>query len=197
MDIEIRIYQLDQNGEMHELSSMPIICYGGVCPNVGDVLCSDFTALGACFYSVQHRYFIETGSATGWAIVVRRLDAAPQQMKVYETWKEDTAFWKEVDERERMEELKGQPPEPIQPPLDWREQRVMDFLVEHGVEVPVNRYALKNFGRHTQQKLQTRGYVAVCEEMDRHGNPDQIWLTKAGQRAMRDLDAHRSKYLTL
>ncbi|WP_234838648.1 hypothetical protein [Sinorhizobium meliloti] len=69
----------------------------------------------------------------------------------------------------------------------------MNFLVERVVEVRVSWYALKNFGRHTQRKLQSRGYVAVSEEFDRHGNPNQIWVTKAGLPAMRDLDARRLK----
>ncbi|WP_208179131.1 hypothetical protein [Sinorhizobium medicae] len=88
------------------------------------------------------------------------------------------------------------PPHPIQPRFDHREKRAMEYLMTIGADKPIDWYTLKNFGRHTQQKLHSRGYVAVSEELDRHGNPDQIWLTKAGQRAMRDLDAHRSKYLT-
>jgi len=88
------------------------------------------------------------------------------------------------------------PPRPIQPKFDHREERAMEYLMTFGAEKPIDWYTLKNFGRHTQQKLQSRGYVAVSEELDRHGNPDQIWLTKVGQTAMRDLDAHRSKYLT-
>jgi hypothetical protein len=107
MDIEIRIYELEQDGKMHELSSRPADYYGGSCPNVGDTLCTDFTALGVCFYTVQRRYFVEGGGAIGWAVIVRRLDPAPQQLKVFETWKEDTEFWREIDEREREEKLQA------------------------------------------------------------------------------------------
>jgi hypothetical protein len=57
----------------------------------------------------------------------------------------------------------------------------------------VDCYTLKNFGRHTHRKLEDRGYIGVSAEKVRHGNPNEIWLTKAGQKAMRDLDAHRSK----
>lgn len=89
------------------------------------------------------------------------------------------------------------PPEPIQPPFDHREAKAMKYLMAFGAETPIDWYKLKNFGRHTQEKLQSRGYIDVSAESDRQGNPDQIWLTKAGQRAMRALDAHRSKYPVL
>ncbi|MDK1377074.1 MULTISPECIES: hypothetical protein [unclassified Sinorhizobium] len=198
MDIEIRIYELEQDGKLHELSSTPISWYGGICPNVGDVLCSDFTALGVCFYSVQRRYFMEAGGATGWAIIVRRLDPAPQQAMVYETWKEDTEFWEEVYENERREELdEADPPEPIQPPLNWREQKAMEYLFERGAQVRVDWHELKDFGPSTQKSLQKRGFIRASADTDRHGNPEKIWLTKAGQKAMHDLHAHRSKYPVL
>ncbi len=89
------------------------------------------------------------------------------------------------------------PPEPVQPPLDHREAKAMGYLMAFGAEQPIDWYTLKNFGRHTKEKLQSRGYIAVSGETDRQGTPDQIWLTKAGQNAMRALDAHRSKYLVL
>ncbi|WP_026613060.1 hypothetical protein [Ensifer aridi] len=68
------------------------------------------------------------------------------------------------------------PPSPIQPRFDHREERTR---------------------RHMQQKLAGRGYIGVSAETDRQGNPTEIWLTKAGQKAMRDLDMHRSKYPVL
>ncbi|MDX0802510.1 hypothetical protein GOD37_26545 [Sinorhizobium medicae] len=86
------------------------------------------------------------------------------------------------------------PPEPIQPPLNWRERKAMDYLMAHGAEVRVDWYALKDYGQHTQKKLEERGFVQASSETDRYGHPDQIWLTKAGQRAMRDQRAHRDKY---
>ncbi|MDX0329272.1 hypothetical protein GOC48_03715 [Sinorhizobium meliloti] len=86
------------------------------------------------------------------------------------------------------------PPEPIQPPLNWRERKAMDYLMAHGAEVRVDWYALKDYGSHTQKKLEERGFVQASSETDRYGHPDQIWLTKAGQRAMRDQRAHRDKY---
>lgn len=89
------------------------------------------------------------------------------------------------------------PPSPIQPRFDHREERAMEYLLTVGVDKPVDWYTLKNFGRHTQKKLQDRGYVGVSADTDRYGNPNEIWLTKAGQKAMRDLDAHRSKYPVL
>jgi len=86
------------------------------------------------------------------------------------------------------------PPEPIQPPLNWRERKAMDYLMAHGAEVRVDWYALKDYGHHTQKKLEERGFVKASSETDRYGHPDQIWLTKAGQRAMQDQRAHRDKY---
>lgn len=89
------------------------------------------------------------------------------------------------------------PPEPIQPPLDHREARAMEYLLTVGAEKPVGWHRLKNVGRHTQKKLLDRGYIGVSERTDRLGNPSEVWLTKAGQKAMRDLDEHRSKYPVL
>lgn len=70
----------------------------------------------------------------------------------------------------------------------------MDYLMAHGAEVRVDWYALKDYGHHTQRKLKERGFVQASSETDRHGHPDQIWLTKAGAKAMRDQRAHRDKY---
>lgn len=98
------------------------------------------------------------------------------------------AEWQAWRDRERAREapLEDIPPEPIQPPLNWREQKAMDYLMAHGAEVRVDWYALKDYGSHTQKKLEERGFVEASSETDRYGHPDQIWLTKAGQRAMRD-----------
>ncbi|WP_085032288.1 hypothetical protein [Ensifer aridi] len=89
------------------------------------------------------------------------------------------------------------PPGPIQPRFDHREERAMEHLAAVGADIPIDWYTLKNFGRHTQQKLAGRGYIEVSAETDRQGNPTELWLTKAGQKAMRDLDMHRSKYPVL
>lgn len=89
------------------------------------------------------------------------------------------------------------PPEPIQPRFDHREARAMEYLMTIGAEQPIDWYRLKNFGHHTKEKLLSRGYIDVSAESDRQGNPDQIWLTKAGQKAMRARDAHRTKYPVL
>ncbi|WP_234851441.1 hypothetical protein [Sinorhizobium meliloti] len=70
----------------------------------------------------------------------------------------------------------------------------MDYLMAHGAEVRVDWYALKDYGQHTQKKLEERGFVKASSDTDRYGHPDQIWLTKVGQRAMRDQRAHRDKY---
>ncbi|MDK1493349.1 hypothetical protein QN219_25425 [Sinorhizobium sp. 7-81] len=86
------------------------------------------------------------------------------------------------------------PPEPIQPPLNWRESKAMDYLVERGAEVRVDWYMLKDFGTHTQKKLQERGFIEASSETDRHGHPDEVWLTRAGAKAMRDQRSHRDKY---
>ncbi len=93
--------------------------------------------------------------------------------------------------------LNQHPPEPIQPPLDHREAKAMNFLMEIGAEKPIDWYRLKNFGRHSQQKLENRGYIEVSNNSDRTGNPDQIWLTKSGQAAMLALKAHRLSYPVL
>ncbi|QGJ73834.1 hypothetical protein [Sinorhizobium meliloti] len=86
------------------------------------------------------------------------------------------------------------PPEPIQPPLNWRERNATDYLMTHGAEVRVDWYALKDFGTHTQKKLQERGFVDVSPDQDKYKHPNEIWLTKAGAKAIRDQRAHRDKY---
>ena len=107
MDVEIRTYELRKDGSLAPLSIVPISHYGGVCPDVGDTLCSNFTALGVCFYSVQRRYFMAVDGANGWAVVLRRLEPAQQHLAIYDAWNADTAFWNEVDERERQEKLQA------------------------------------------------------------------------------------------
>ncbi|WP_085032287.1 hypothetical protein [Ensifer aridi] len=107
MDVEIRTYELRQDGRLEPLSILPISYYGGVCPNVGDTLCCDHFAEGSRFYSVQRRHFIAVGATHGWAIITRRIEAAQQHLTVYDAWNADTAFWNEVDEREREEELQA------------------------------------------------------------------------------------------
>ncbi len=109
------------------------------------------------------------------------------------------AEWQAWRERERAREARGKapapkrdsawdipwediPPEPIQPPLNWRERKAMDYLMAHGPEIRVDWYALKDYGSHTQKKLEERGFVEASAEIDRHGHPDQIWLTKTEPR---------------
>ncbi|PDT47427.1 hypothetical protein CO661_11825 [Sinorhizobium fredii] len=121
------------------------------------------------------------------------------------------AEWQAWRDRQRAREARGKapapqrdsawdipwediPPEPIQPPLNWRERKAMDYLMAHGPEIRVDWYALKDYGSHTQKKLEERGFVEASSETDRYGHPDQIWLTKAGAKAMRDQRAHRDKY---
>ncbi len=86
------------------------------------------------------------------------------------------------------------PKEPIQPPLNHREARAMAQLVSVGIDRPIDWYALKNFGKDTQKKLSDRGFIGVGEVKDKLGNPDTVWLTSTGAKAMRDQHAHHQKY---
>lgn len=118
------------------------------------------------------------------------------------------AEWQAWRERERAREAQSNsvrdprwdiprkeiPLEPIQPPLSWREQKAMEYLMERGAEVRVDWYALKTFGAHTQKSLQERGFVEVSPDQDKYKHPSEIWLTRAGAKAMRDQCAHYDKY---
>lgn len=105
MDVEIRTYELKQDGGLEPLSILPISYYGGVCPNVGDTMCNDRFREGPRFYSVQRRHFITVGAAHGWAVVIRRIETSQQHQTIYDAWNADTAFWKLVDEREEEEKM--------------------------------------------------------------------------------------------
>ncbi|UDU18796.1 hypothetical protein [Sinorhizobium meliloti] len=130
--------------------------------------------------------------AERYAIRLHPNSAAPPETDLQPEGFTSFSEWQAWRDRERVREtpLGDIPPPPIQPPLNWREQNALEYLMKCGAEVRVDWYALKNFGRHTQQKLEGA-------ETDRQGNPTEIWLTKAGRKAMRDLDMHRSKYPVL
>ncbi|MDX1222354.1 hypothetical protein GOL85_11520 [Sinorhizobium medicae] len=106
------------------------------------------------------------------------------------------AEWQAWRDRERAREapLGDIPPPPIQPPLNWREQNALEYLMTCGADVRVDWYALKDFGADTQKKLQERGFVEVSPDQDKFNHPNAIWLTKAGELAMRAQSVHPDKY---
>lgn len=59
-------------------------------------------------------------------------------------------------ERESVEEAS---PEPIQPPLDHREELTMETLVEVGVGVKTYWSLIRWCDPHTRRKLDDRGYI--------------------------------------
>ncbi|MEX2741064.1 hypothetical protein AB3480_06405 [Rhizobium mongolense] len=105
MVIEIRLYVLQDNGELEPGDNMPLEEFGQ-CPSVGDVLCLGFEATAFIFYSVVSRYFMRTDNGHGWALIVRENPAPDVNDKVLKAWLEDDAFWTEADRRDEAKREK-------------------------------------------------------------------------------------------
>ncbi|WP_203528044.1 hypothetical protein [Ensifer canadensis] len=104
MSVEIRTYEIQQDGSLEPHSILPISYYHGICPQVGDTLCNDLMPEAPpIFYEVMRRYFFNTVGAFGWALVICRREASDDRSRVYEAWIDDTDFWNGVDEREETE----------------------------------------------------------------------------------------------
>lgn len=86
------------------------------------------------------------------------------------------------------------PPEPIHPPLDHRECRAMERLVEAGVGVKIDACSVRSFGPHSQQKLLERGYIEVFSGEKAKYNDDEISLTKRGLDDWNAQRRHTDKY---
>ncbi len=97
--IEVRILEINAKGKLEELSCYPLSYYGS-CPNVGDTILDG--QLGEpSFYSVQRRYFVkETIIFSGWALIVRKVEATGPPLELWNEWQEATKFWDDVAEKE-------------------------------------------------------------------------------------------------
>lgn len=89
------------------------------------------------------------------------------------------------------------PPEPIQPPLDHREDYAMKYLAALGAGVTVQSSLIRGFGPHTQNKLNERGYVEIHHRKGQKFGDDEVSLTEKGLADWNALQGHRSKYFYL
>ncbi|MGA1800573.1 hypothetical protein [Rhizobium sp. HT1-10] len=100
--IEVRILRINADGTLDELSCFPLDYYGS-CPNVGDTVV-DSTLGEPKFYAVQRRYFVrETISFSGWAVIVREIDAVGPPLELWEEWRYATKLWDDVAAQEEEE----------------------------------------------------------------------------------------------
>lgn len=101
--IEVRMLEVNPDGNVEELSTYPLDYYG-TCPNVGDTIVANYFA-EPTFYSVQRRYFVkESPLFAGWALIVRKIDSAGPPEELWREWQSATKFWDEVAEQEEEEE---------------------------------------------------------------------------------------------
>ncbi|MCC2612640.1 hypothetical protein [Neorhizobium petrolearium] len=105
--------------------------------------------------------------------------------------------WSDTDTPDAMGRVYSNAPEPIQPPLDFREKDMMERLVALGVGNRVHSSGHRNFGPSTQNKLLDRGYVEVTHQPGNKFNDDEICLTKKGMADWKALKDFRSKYWSL
>lgn len=82
--MEIRLYKLQPNGEPEFSWSNSLSAYGGICPNVGDTLCRE--ADRGRLYRVVERYFFETGTSAGWAILIAPTPNTAHHTAVRRAW---------------------------------------------------------------------------------------------------------------
>lgn len=100
LSLEVRAYVLKPDGTPESLFSKPLFYFGGVCPNVGDVIFDDLHK----FLSVQRRYYMEPGDGSvGWLLIVRELECVPPHTAILKEWTEETSFWRGIRELEQEE----------------------------------------------------------------------------------------------
>jgi hypothetical protein len=98
-----------QDSELVPLLGVDEGHFCGVIPNVGDTYAKWGMHDIYRFYSVQRRYFIDSPDAdSGWCVVVREIETAPQLENVVKAWAEDTQFWNDIDDQERQEDHEHQ-----------------------------------------------------------------------------------------
>ena len=201
---EIRLYVIKKNGKVEEDSLSPFGHYG-TCPNVGDTICKSWSGEKRVCYSVQRRYFVDNhDSRQGWVVILREIEISPQIELVVKTWEEDEEFWAEVDakdaakEREERDlhlEMTFHPErfEPIQPPLNHREQGAMERLANVGAGRNVNASSIPKFGPTTRRELLDRGYIEFVGA-DTGKAENQVRLTKKGRKDWKALVNHRNRH---
>ncbi|WP_312222543.1 hypothetical protein [Rhizobium rhizoryzae] len=85
------------------------------------------------------------------------------------------------------------PPSPITPPLDHREQILMDLLMQLPAGELLDTSSVKYVGAHTRSKLLTRDYVRIVKD----GEDEKFALTAKGRRDMLTEREHWHKYPSL
>ncbi|NEI20537.1 hypothetical protein GUK30_14075 [Rhizobium leguminosarum] len=100
----VRLFEMQPDGTLEPFLGVDEDYFAGAVPNVGDTFAKWGLNDVYTFFSVQRRLFIDSPNAdNGWCVIVRSIESAPQLETVVNAWAEDTKFWADVDEHERVE----------------------------------------------------------------------------------------------
>lgn len=105
-DFTVRLFELDKDGALEPILGTNESYFAGTVPTVGDTY-SKYVEVEDRWisYNVQRRIFINSSDgASGWFIMVRKLDDTPLLNHAVEAWIEDTRFWREAEEQDAFEE---------------------------------------------------------------------------------------------
>jgi hypothetical protein len=138
----VKLFEIDKEGGLEPILGVDEDYFAGAVPNTGDTYAMWGLNDIYDFYSVQRRIFVDSpDGASGWCVVVRKIDTASPLENVVTAWVEDTSFWAEIDEKERHEEIakrervarqeeerrKNEPRHKLHP----REVGALRFMVNH------------------------------------------------------------------
>lgn len=103
--LSVRIWVIESDGGLEPIMTADESHFCGSVPNVGDTYAKWGLEDVYRFYSVQRRYFIDSIDVDqGWCVIVREIEPASQMEKIVEAWSEETVFFRELEEAERLEE---------------------------------------------------------------------------------------------
>ncbi|WP_028744206.1 hypothetical protein [Rhizobium leguminosarum] len=182
-NFSVRLFEIDKEGSLEPILGVDEDYFAGAVPNVGDTYSrpglEDYT-----FYSVQRRIFVDChGGASGWLIIVRKLDATSLLENVVSAWQEDTQFWNEIDQQESIEEGERRKQEredrdeyAPRHNLHPREVLALRFMIEHPDCNTVD--AIPQAGEHTINVLAT---AALIQPVGKNHSGQKTWrVTEEG-----------------
>ena len=182
----VKLFEIDRKGRLEGLLDTDEDYFAGTIPDVGDTFAKWGLDDVYTFFSVQRRIFVESPGDDGWLIIVRQIESAPLLDTAAKEWIEDTRFWREVDEQERLEELAEEerrkeieaqrkanaPRHHLHP----REVRALRFMIDHPECVTID--AIPQAGEYTLTTLAAAGLVRT-HGRDERGVP-RWQVTKEG-----------------
>lgn len=204
-NFSVRLFEIDKEGSLEPILGVDEDYFAGAVPNVGDTYSrpglEDYT-----FYAVQRRVFVDChGGASGWLIIVRKLDATSLLENVVSAWQEDNRFWLDTEEQERLEELERESNQ--KGSVEWqriqneerdkhrphhkltsREGRVLRFMIAHPDCLTAD--TISEAGERTMETLAKVGVV-------RHGGKDhrgtrEWFVTDDGRAEVERIDTYRN-----